>query len=189
MAVKTRVKDYIDLFRFSLAVLSCLALLIAGFIVYTLKSGGDPNFVSFLLKNEIISPQGLLLAMIAVLLLASAIEAINDVYDYKTDIANKRLDRPIARGVFTPEYVRNLSILFFLVTIIISVILVVVFQVTVALIFFTLFSVFIGVGYNYIKRFGLILNIWFNPLCYYEMRQRQRARFLLVYLITLPHTL
>ncbi len=159
MAVKTRVKDYIDLFRFSLAVLSCLALLIAGFIVYTLK-GGDPNFISFLFNNGIINMQGLVLAVIAVLLLASAIEAINDVYDFETDIANKRFDRPIARGVFTPEYVRNLCIFFFSITIIISVILVVMFQVSVVLIFFTLFSVFVGVGYNYIKRTGFIGNMW-----------------------------
>ena len=150
MAVKTRVNDYLDLFRFSLGILSCLALLVAGFTVHVLR-GENPNFISFLFDNGVVSIQGLLLAMITALLLASAIEAINDVYDVETDIANKRFDRPLARGAFTPEYVRNLCILFFGVAVIISVILVVIFQVTYLLIFFTLFCVFIGVGYNYIK--------------------------------------
>jgi len=159
MALVTWFKDYFDLFRLSLGILSSITVLAAGFIVYVLK-GGIPNFLSFLFNNGVITIDGLVLGMIATLLLTSAIEAINDVYDVETDIANKRFDRPIARGAFTPEYVRNLSAAFFFITLILSLILVVIYRVTVALIFFTMICIFIGVGYNYVKRSGFIGNMW-----------------------------
>ncbi len=159
MALTTRIKDYFDLFRLSLGILSSIAVLVAGFIIYVLH-GGIPDFFSFLFNNGVITIDGLVLGMSATLLLASAIEAINDAYDVETDIANERFDRPIARGAFTPEYVRNLSIAFFLFTFIIAVALVIFYRVTVALIFFTLFSIVIGVGYNYVKRTGFIGNMW-----------------------------
>lgn len=159
MAILTRFKDYFDLFRLSLGILSSITVLAAGFIVYVLN-GGIPNFLSFLFDNGVITIDGLVFGMIATLLLASAIEAINDVYDVETDIANKRFDRPIARGAFTPEYVRNLSATFFLITLFLTFILVVIYRVTVALIFFTLICIFIGVGYNYVKRTGFIGNMW-----------------------------
>ena len=159
MAVVTRFKDYFDLFRLSLGILSSISVLAAGFIVYVLK-GGIPNFLSFLFDNGVITIDGLVLGMIATLLLASAIEAINDVYDVETDIANERFDRPIARGAFTREYVQNLSTALFLITLLLSFILVVVYRVTVTLIFFTLICIFIGVGYNYVKRSGFLGNIW-----------------------------
>ncbi|MFX0207259.1 MAG: UbiA family prenyltransferase [Candidatus Hodarchaeota archaeon] len=159
MAFKTRIKDYFDLFRLSLGILSSFAVLAAGFIAYVFQ-GGFPNFISFLFNNGVISIDGLILGMSATLLLASAIEAINDVYDVETDIANKRFDRPIARGAFTPEYVRNLSATFFIITLLLAIVLVVIYRVTASLIFFTLFCIFIGVGYNYIKRTGFIGNMW-----------------------------
>ncbi|MFX0124754.1 MAG: UbiA family prenyltransferase, partial [Candidatus Hodarchaeota archaeon] len=159
MELTTRIKDYFDLFRLSLGILSAIAVLIAGFIVHVLQ-GGIPDFISFLFNNGIITMDGLVLGMIATLVLASAIEAINDVYDVETDIANQRFDRPIARGAFTPEYVRNLCVAFFLLSFIITVILVVLYNVTAALIFFTLLFIIIGVGYNYVKRSGFIGNMW-----------------------------
>lgn len=159
MALTTRLKDYFDLFRLSLGILSAIAVLVAGFIVYVLQ-GNSPDFISFFVNNSIITIDGLLLGMIATLVLASAIEAINDVYDVETDIANKRFDRPIARGVFTPEYVRNLCTALFFLSIIITVFLVVFYRVTAALIFFNLIFIIIGVGYNYVKRSGFIGNMW-----------------------------
>ena len=159
MAFTTRIKDYFDLFRFSLGILSSFAVLAAGFIVYVFQ-GGIPNFITFLIDNGVIAIDGLILGMTATLLLASAIEAINDVYDVETDIANKRFDRPIARGAFTPEYVRNLSAAFFVITFLLTIVLVIIYRVTVFLIFFTLVCIFIGVGYNYVKRAGFIGNLW-----------------------------
>lgn len=156
---KVRVKDYMDLFRFSLGILSCIALLVAGFIVYVLR-GEKLDFIEFLLSNGVINIQGIVVGMISVLLLASAIEAINDVYDVETDINNERFDRPIVRGAFTPEYVRNLCVSFFSLSVALSVILVVIFQANVAIFFFNLLCVFIGVGYNYIKRTGFLGNMW-----------------------------
>ncbi|MFX1514936.1 MAG: UbiA family prenyltransferase, partial [Promethearchaeota archaeon] len=87
-------------------------------------------------------------------------EAINDVYDVETDIANKRFDRPIVRGAFTLEYARNLSAIFFFISLILASILVVIYHVTAVLFFFTLICIFIGVGYNYIKRSGFLGNMW-----------------------------
>jgi 4-hydroxybenzoate polyprenyltransferase len=159
MTFKTRIKDYLDLFRFSLGILSSFAVLVAGFIAYVFQ-GGFPNFISFLFDNGVISIDGLILGMTVTLLLASAIEAINDVYDVETDIANKRFDRPIARGAFTPKYVRNLSAAFFLITFLLTIVLVIIYRVTASLLFFTLICIFIGVGYNYVKRTGFIGNLW-----------------------------
>lgn len=159
MALKTRIKDYMDLFRFSLGILGCIAVLAAGFIVYVLH-GKDPNFITFLFDNGVLDIQGLSLGLVATFLLTSAIEAINDVYDVETDIANKRFDRPIARGAFTQNYVRNLTSIFFLIATLIIAFLVIVYRVTVVLLLFTIFCILIGIGYNYVKRTGLIGNIW-----------------------------
>ncbi len=160
MAVKTRIKDYLDLFRFSLGILCCVAVLVAAFIVYALK-GDSTNFIDFFFKNGVLEWPGILLGLIATFLLASAIEAINDVYDVETDIANKRFDRPIARGAFTREYVRNLAAIFFLITVMIAVFLMIVYpKITVGLLLFTLFCVLVGFGYNYIKSTGFIGNMW-----------------------------
>lgn len=157
--VKTRIKDYTDLFRFSLGILSSIAVLAAGFIVFVLR-GDPPDFGLFLFENGVINIQGLSLGMFATLLLASAIEATNDVYDVETDIANKRFDRPIARGAFSPEYVRRLCIVMYSISILISVILVIAFDVTIILVLATLFCVIVGVGYNYVKSYGFFGNMW-----------------------------
>ena len=127
MSVKARIKDYMDLFRFSLGVLSAIAVLVAGFIVFVLR-GDNPDFIRFLFDNGVINIQGLILGILATLMLASAIEAINDVYDVDTDIANERFDRPIARGAFTAEYVRNLCIVLFSAALVITVVLVTIFN-------------------------------------------------------------
>ncbi|MFX0207918.1 MAG: UbiA family prenyltransferase, partial [Candidatus Hodarchaeota archaeon] len=142
MEVKTRIKDYMDLFRFSLGILSSIAVLVAGFIVFVL-SGNPPDFFMFLFENGVINIQGLSLGMLATLLLASAIEATNDVYDVETDKANQRFDRPIARGAFSQKYVTRLVVVLFSISVLISVILVIVFDVTIFLIFATLFCVFV----------------------------------------------
>jgi len=159
MAFKTRIKDYFDLFRISNGILSVIAVLAAGFIVYVLKKG-QPDFTAFFLNNGVLEWPGLALGLIATLLLASAIEAINDVYDVETDIANKRFDRPIARGAFSREYVRNLTGVFFIIAVTIIAFLNIIYQVTIFLLFFTLFCVGIGIGYNYIKSTGFIGNMW-----------------------------
>ncbi|MFX0184623.1 MAG: UbiA family prenyltransferase [Candidatus Hodarchaeota archaeon] len=159
MTFRTRFKDYFDLFRFSLGILTCIAVLVAGFIVYVLK-GNPTNFIEFFFNNGVLEWPGLVLGLLATLLLASAIEAINDVYDVETDIANKRFDRPIARGAFSREYVRNLTSFFFIISVLIIATLVLVYQVTIFLLLFTLFCVLVGIGYNYVKRTGFLGNMW-----------------------------
>lgn len=149
-----------DLFRFSLGVLSSIAVLVAGFIVFVLSGDRSPDFLMFLFENGVINIQGLSLGMLATLLLASAIEATNDVYDVETDKANQRFDRPIARGAFSPEYVRILCVVLYSISVLISIILVFVFDVTAFLILATLICVVIGVGYNFIKSYGFLGNMW-----------------------------
>ncbi|MFX0013861.1 MAG: UbiA family prenyltransferase [Promethearchaeota archaeon] len=159
MEVKTRIKDYMDLFRFSLGILSSITVLVAGFIIFVLR-GEEPDFIIFLFNNGVINIQGISLGLLATLLLASAIEAINDVFDVETDIANKRFDRPIARGAFSRNFVLGLCIVLFSLSIFLSMTLVLFFNVTVFLVFATIFCVIIGIGYNYIKKYGLFGNMW-----------------------------
>jgi geranylgeranylglycerol-phosphate geranylgeranyltransferase len=159
MSFQLRIKDYLDLFRFSLGILSVIAVLVAGFIVYVLK-GAEPNFIAFLFNNGILPIEGLVIGVIATLLLAFGVEAINDVYDVETDRANKRFDRPIARNAFSPQYVRNLCVYLFGTSLILILALVFLYDVTIILFIFGLFCVFVGVGYNYIKDKGFIGNLW-----------------------------
>ncbi|MFW9854669.1 MAG: UbiA family prenyltransferase [Candidatus Thorarchaeota archaeon] len=155
-----RTKDYLDLFRFSLGILSVIAVLAAGFIVYVMR-GNSPNFLDFMFENGVLPLDGLILGVIATLLLASAIESINDYFDVETDIANRRYDRPIARGAFTPRYVKNLSIAFFVLSTVIISFLVLVYNVTIALLGFTIIFIIVGVFYNLgLKETGFIGNMW-----------------------------
>jgi geranylgeranylglycerol-phosphate geranylgeranyltransferase len=141
MITKQRIKDYLDLFRFSLNVLASIAVFVPAFIVYVLR-GNVPNFIEFIFNNGILDWIGLIFGILAVMMLSAATQSINDAYDVEVDIANKRFDRPIARGAFTREYVITLSsILFTLSVVIIGVL-------------------SVGVGYNYIKHLGFIGNLW-----------------------------
>ena len=149
-----------DLFRFSLGFLSSFGVLAAGFIVFRVSTD-DPDFFHFFFENQILEWHGLLLGLFATMLLTWAIQAVNDYYDVETDIANKRFDRPLARGDLDRNFVRNLVIFMFSLAICIIAYIVLVYQTTIYLFLFTLFFVGIGVGYNLgVKRMGFIGNIW-----------------------------
>jgi geranylgeranylglycerol-phosphate geranylgeranyltransferase len=159
MITKQRIKDYLDLFRFSLNVLASIAVFVPAFIVYVLR-GNVPNFIEFIFNNGILDWIGLIFGILAVMMLSAATQSINDAYDVEVDIANKRFDRPIARGAFTREYVITLSSILFTLSVLIIGVLSVIYKITPFLFIATLIFVVIGVGYNYIKHLGFIGNLW-----------------------------
>ena len=159
METKKFLKAHLDLFRYTLGILSSLAVLVAGFIVYVLN-GATPNFLTFIFNNGVLEFSGLILGLIATILLTFAIESINDYFDVTTDIANRRFDRPLARGDLNRQYVLFFSIVLFFIPLSLITFLVVYYNVTPFLFFFTCFCIFIGIGYNFIKTTGFIGNIW-----------------------------
>ncbi|MHA1215384.1 MAG: UbiA family prenyltransferase [Candidatus Hodarchaeales archaeon] len=159
MSLKSSIKAHIDLFRASLGILSCLAVLVAGYIVYVLETD-QTSIISFIFDNGVLEWPGLILGLTATMLLTFAIQAINDFYDVETDKANKRFDRPIARGALTRQYVLSITRILFTLAILIILFLVLFYQVTPFLLIFALLSVGIGWGYNYIKRTGFLGNMW-----------------------------
>ena len=159
MSKKNRIKDYLDLFRFSLNILACVAVLVAAFIVHVLR-GNKADFIEFIFNNGILDWIGLIFGLLATIMLSAAIQSLNDAYDVEVDIANKRFDRPIARGAFTREYVIFLSNSLFIISVSIIILLSFIYSITPILFVSTLVFVFIGIGYNYIKHMGFIGNIW-----------------------------
>ncbi len=156
----TQFKAIIDLLRFTLGILSSFAVLSAGFIVYVLE-GNSPDFVSFFFENGVLEWPGILLGLFATMLLTWGNQAVNDLFDVETDIANQRFDRPLARGDLSHNFVKILTFLLFSTAVIIIGGLVLVYKVTIALFIFTLLFVIIGVGYNFgVKQLGFIGNIW-----------------------------
>jgi geranylgeranylglycerol-phosphate geranylgeranyltransferase len=156
----TQFKAIIDLLRFTLGILSSFAVLSAGFIVYVLE-GNSPDFVSFFFENGVLEWPGILLGLFATMLLTWGNQAVNDLFDVETDIANQRFDRPLARGDLSHDFVKILTFLLFSTAVIIIGGLVLVYKVTIALFIFTLLFVIIGVGYNFgVKQLGFIGNIW-----------------------------
>ncbi|MHA2174837.1 MAG: UbiA family prenyltransferase [Candidatus Hodarchaeales archaeon] len=157
---KKQLRAIFDLFRFTLGLLSSLAVLSAGFIVFVL-SDNPPDFGQFFFNNNILAWHGLLLGLLATMLLTWAIQAVNDYFDVETDIANKRYDRPLARGDLDKNFVRNLVIFMFSLATCIIAYIVIIYKTTVILFIFTLVFIGIGVGYNLgVKRMGFIGNIW-----------------------------
>jgi geranylgeranylglycerol-phosphate geranylgeranyltransferase len=156
----SRLKALIDLFRFTLGFLSGFAVLSAGFIVYVLK-GNSPDFFNFFFSNEVLEWPGIFLGLLATMLMTWSNQSINDYFDVETDIANKRFDRPIARGDLSRGFVRNLTLIMYSGAVLIILLLVLVYQVTFALFVLTLIFIFIGVSYNLgIKKLGFLGNIW-----------------------------
>ncbi|MHA1973062.1 MAG: UbiA family prenyltransferase [Candidatus Hodarchaeales archaeon] len=159
MSLKTNLKAHIDLFRASLGILSCIAVMVAGYIVYVFETS-QTNVITFIFNNRVLEWPGLILGLIATMLLTFAIQSINDFYDVETDKANKRFDRPIARGDLTSDYVLKITSVLFVVAILIIAFLVIYYRVTIFLLVFAIFSVGLGWGYNYVKRTGFLGNIW-----------------------------
>ena len=156
----SRLKALIDLFRFTLGFLTAFAVLSAGFIVYVLK-GNAPDFSTFFFSNGVLEWPGIFMGLLATMLLTWCNQSINDYFDVETDIANKRFDRPIARGDLSRNFARDITIIMYTLAALIIAFLVLVYNVTIILFVLTLIFIFIGVSYNLgIKKLGLLGNIW-----------------------------
>lgn len=156
----SRLKAVIDLFRITLGFLSGFAVLSAGFIVFVLK-GNLPDFLTFFLSNGVLEWSGIIIGLFATMLLTWCNQAVNDYFDVDTDIANKRLDRPLTRGDLSLNFVRNITIAMYISAASMILFLVFFYHVTINLFFLTLIFIFIGVSYNLgIKQLGFLGNIW-----------------------------
>ncbi len=156
----TQFRAILDLLRFTLGILSSFAVLSAGFIVFVLE-GSNPDFITFLFNNGVLEWPGLIFGLFATMLLTWGNQAINDFFDVETDIANQRLDRPLARGDLSRNFVKILTFLIYLTAVLIISGLVLIYKVTIALLIFTIIFVIIGVGYNFgVKQLGFIGNVW-----------------------------
>ncbi len=155
-----QLRAIIDLLRFTLGILSSFAVLSAGFIVYVLE-GNNPDFTAFFFENGVLEWPGIILGLFATMLLTWGNQSVNDLFDVKTDIANQRFDRPLARGDLSKDFVKILTFSMFFTAVLIIGALVLIYEVTIALFIFTLLFVIIGVGYNFgVKQLGFIGNVW-----------------------------
>lgn len=160
------IKDLSDLLRISLCFLASFVILLAGYISYRLNrinetSGITQDFFQFILQNEIVPIEGILLGVFVPFLLIGGTHVINDYYDYENDKLNQRLDRPLVRGTIKPKKARNLAISFYIIAVFITVVEVILFQLSILFILAALFFSILGIGYNLgVKKYGILGNIW-----------------------------
>lgn len=159
-------KDISDLLRISLCFLASIVIMIAGYVSYRLNGVSTPdfspqNFFDFILENEIVPLDGILIGLLAPFSLIAGTHVINDYFDYSNDMLNKRLDRPLVRGTITLKMAKVIGFSFYLLAFLITVIEVIFYDLSPILILITLFFIGIGVGYNLgVKKYGIIGNIW-----------------------------
>ncbi|MFX1286766.1 MAG: UbiA family prenyltransferase [Promethearchaeota archaeon] len=160
------IKDFFDLLRISLCILASIVIMIAGYVSYRLNGinvvdFSPQNFLEFILDNDIVPLDGVLLGLIVPFSMIAGTHVINDYFDYSNDVINQRLDRPLVRGTITLPMAKNIAIGFYLLALFITVIEVVFYGLSPLLILFTLFFIVLGVGYNLgVKNYGIIGNIW-----------------------------
>lgn len=160
------IKDLADLMRISLCFLASFVVLLAGYVSYRLngvleESFSPQNFIDFIFQNEIVPIEGIFMGLTVPFLLLGGTHTINDYYDFENDKLNQRIDRPLVRGTITPTAAKNLAISFYFLSAIITVVDVILFNLSLLLIPIALFFIVWGVGYNIgIKKYGILGNIW-----------------------------
>ncbi len=163
-------KDFSDLLRISLCFLASIVMLIAGYACYRLNgvlekeldpSFSPQNFLEFLLQNEIVPLDGILIGIIVPFSLIAGTHIVNDYFDYSNDILSQRLDRPLARGTVTLTTAKRLFLSFYSLGFLVTIIMVIFYSLSPFFILITLFFIGLGVGYNLgVKKYGIIGNIW-----------------------------
>ena len=162
----SRIKDFSDLLRISLCFLASLVIMIAGYLSYRLNGVNEvdfspQNFLEFILQNEIVPIDGVLLGLLVPFSMIAGTHVINDYYDYPNDVLNKRFDRPLVRGTIPLNVAKNIAIGFYLVTLLVTIIEVVFYGLSPLLILFAFCFIGLGVGYNLgVKKYGIIGNAW-----------------------------
>ncbi len=165
MAAFTRIKDISDLLRISLCFLASFVVLLAGYVAYRLNGVQTTNFVpqdfaSFILHNELVPFEGILIGIMVPFLLIAGTHVINDYFDYENDLLNKRLDRPLVRGSVSTRTALALALSFYLIALAITIIETLLWL-PLHFILATVSFILLGIGYNFgIKKYGLIGNIW-----------------------------
>ena len=97
---------------------------LAGYIAYRLNVYGDGNSLSFL--EFLINPSpnlpvdGVIIGLLIPFLIVTAHQVINDVFDYESDLANNRYDRPIVREAISLKGARNIAIIEYLLSILLT---------------------------------------------------------------------
>jgi 4-hydroxybenzoate polyprenyltransferase len=162
----SRIKDFSDLLRISLCFLASLVIMIAGYLSYRLNGANEvnfspQNFFDFILNNEIVPLDGVLLGLLVPFSMIAGTHVINDYFDYSNDVLNQRFDRPLVRGTIPLTTARNLAIGFFILALLVTIIEVIFYGLSPLLILFAMFFIGLGVGYNLgVKKYGIIGNIW-----------------------------
>ncbi|MFX0085333.1 MAG: UbiA family prenyltransferase [Candidatus Hodarchaeota archaeon] len=165
MAAFTRIKDISDLLRISLCFLASFVVLLAGYVAYRLNGVQTNNFVpqdffSFILQNEIVPLEGILVGIIVPFLLIAGTHVINDYFDYENDVINKRLDRPLVRGSISTRTALTLALSFYIIALAITIIETLLWL-PIHFIVATVLFILLGIGYNFgVKKYGIIGNIW-----------------------------
>lgn len=160
------VKDISDLLRISLCFLASIVIMIAGYLSYRLNGVNvadfsPQNFFEFILENEIVPLDGVLLGLLVPFSMIAGTHVINDYFDYSNDVLNQRFDRPLVRGAIPIQVAKYIAIGFFLLAFLITIIEVVFYRLSPLLILFALFFIGLGVGYNLgVKDYGIIGNTW-----------------------------
>ncbi|MFW9904979.1 MAG: UbiA family prenyltransferase [Candidatus Thorarchaeota archaeon] len=162
----SRIKDFSDLLRISLCFLASLVIMIAGYLSYRLNGANEVNFspqdfFEFILNNEIVPLDGVLLGLLVPFSMIAGTHIINDYFDYSNDVLNQRFDRPLVRGAIPLNMAKNLAIGFYLLALLVTIIEVIFYGLSPLLILFALLFIGLGVGYNLgVKKYGIIGNTW-----------------------------
>ncbi len=162
----SRIKDISDLLRISLCFLASIVIMIAGYLSYRLNGVNEvnfspQNFFEFILKNEIVPLDGVLLGFLVPFSMIAGTHVINDYYDYSNDVLNQRFDRPLVRGTISLHVAKNLAIGFYIIAFLVTIIEVFFYGLSPLLILFAIVFIGLGVGYNLgVKNYGIIGNIW-----------------------------
>ena len=154
---KETIVDFLRLIRFPLGIMAAISGLAAGFVVIRLKS---PEF-SLLQIIEVYWLHILIGVPIPALIVWASM-AINDYYDYPSDKANHRLDRPLVRNAFPPKVALISSIVMFVIGALLSAVLVNLglLDVNYWVVVLTIVFIFISISYStWLKKYGFLGNI------------------------------
>jgi 4-hydroxybenzoate polyprenyltransferase len=165
VAVFSRIKDISDLLRISLCFLASFVVLLAGYVAYRLNgvqttSFSPLDFISFILHNELVPIEGILIGIMVPFLLIAGTHVINDYFDYENDLLNKRLDRPLVRGSVSTRTALALALSFYIIALAITIIESLLW-IPIHFIIASVLFIILGIGYNFgIKKYGFLGNIW-----------------------------
>lgn len=154
--------DFSALLRTRICLVSALLVIIAGYLtdrlnVIASSSLRTQTFLDFLFSNPILPFEGIVLGMIIPFSLVAGTYVMNDYFDYQSDLENGRVDRPLVRGEIRMWEAKWLSIILFSCSILISLIMVIIYQLSPLIPLLAVLFIGIGIIYNLgVKKFGII---------------------------------